>query len=53
MVDVGVFGLCGQGELRVVPKEDRQRDLQFQPGQRRPDAEVETRAEGGERFRRA
>ena len=46
MVDVGVFRLCGKGEFRVVLEEDRQGDLEFQPGERGADAMVDAPAEG-------
>ena len=44
MVSVGIFRRMRQAQVRAALKQDRQGKAQFQPGQRCPDAEMQTRA---------
>ncbi len=46
VVDVGIFWRGGKFQAGVVLEQDRQRNLQFQPRQRRADAEMQAAAEG-------
>eukprot|EP01036_Dinobryon_divergens_P044001 gene44001-58667_t len=50
MIDISIDGLCRKAQVRQALKQDRQSDLQFQPGQRRAHAEMQACAEGGVGF---